>query len=498
MFKDIICLDFLKDIRVKKFSYLYRNNVNYALRTVEMQMNTIKCGLSILVMLLIAGNVNSQTAEVRLVAQSTHGHNGTAYYISDTTAYVYSGARGSNMATGVHLYDSSMYWSIIAGVPVQRNKWQRSYDANNRIATHTASVYTGTVWRNTVKYAYSYLSGNAYDSVYEWRWDTTAALWNLKRVQVYTYKAGNIDTIHWLKPGPGGLIKEGHDIYTYTNGSIASHALLMRNDSMMQWDEWQRELYNYNTAGRLDTYTVYRIDFGTLQTLPASREVFQYGANNMVSSHWYYNWFAPALRWEGDYWHYYSYNSNNTIDIETVNYWDMMAQQWGPQSRFYYYYDVNQNTTDIVEMRFVYPNYENYVKQTWVYNNKNNPERYSKYYWIAATAFWMPEQSTNSRVNYYYEDDNTSIDNVSTIADDWVLYPNPATGSIVTLSAKNAANYDCKVLLTDIQGRLLGKYDMQRGDKILQIPVGQLLQGIYMLRIQFADKEMTKTLSIAR
>ncbi|OSZ79597.1 hypothetical protein CAP35_15510 [Chitinophagaceae bacterium IBVUCB1] len=462
-------------------------------------MNSVKKSLILLIMIMSSAKLLAQKPEVRLIAESTYGHNGTTFYATDTTAYEYNGIRGSNIATQTHLYDTCTYWTIAGSSLTPKTRIRRTYDAFDRIATHTAEVFgLSLAWHNRVRYEYKYQTGNLFDSVFEWRWDTLASIWNLKRVQVYSYKAGVLDTIHWFRPISSTLAIEGYDVYTYIAGNIASHTLQIRNDSLLQWDVWEEERYHYNTTGRLDTYTVHRLNYTTLQTLPANREVYEYGSNGKVSSHYYYEWNEPALRWEGDYWHYFFYNANNTIDIETVNYWDIIAQQWGPQSRYYYYYDAKLNITDIAETRFFFPNYENFSKQTWVYNSKNHPTRYSKYYWIAATAFWMPEQSTNSQKNYYYEYENSHIASATDTYNDWNLYPNPTGGSMVTLAATNHNYNSGTVWLTDIQGRLLRNYQLLAGTNQLLIPVGDLVQGIYMLTIKFADKEMTKTLTIAR
>jgi len=165
----------------------------------------------------------------------------------------------------------------------------------------------------------------------------------------------------------------------------------------------------------------------------------------------------------------------------------------------HYYYDMNNNVTDIIEKRFVFPNYVEYRKRTWTYNLLNNIKSYRKYDWLAATAYWMPERSNESQVLYYYEGENTSVPIEQTkLAGNIKLYPNPAMGNMINIEIENPAGDSADVMMYDITGRLIKRQTLTVNNGVIQLPINELASGQYYVSISHAGKEMTKTLSIAR
>lgn len=188
---------------------------------------------------------------MRLIGLCNYSRSTTAYALTDTTGYIYHGARGSNMKTGEYLYDTAVYYVTTAKTPAVR--LLRTYDGMKRALNFTNQAYTNGTWRNSLQYTYIYNATGNYDTVYTRVWDTIAGNWKLQRIQHYRYTAGQLDTIHWLMPAGTLWITEAWDSYTYTSGKLVRHKLEVRNDSLVRWDVWQIEDYHYNGTGNMDT-----------------------------------------------------------------------------------------------------------------------------------------------------------------------------------------------------------------------------------------------------
>jgi hypothetical protein len=162
----------------------------------------------------------------------------------------------------------------------------------------------------------------------------------------------------------------------------------------------------------------------------------------------------------------------------------------------YYYYDTNNNVTDIVEKRFVFPVYEEYKRRAWTYNQLNNIKSFRKYNWLAASAYWMPERSNQSQILYYYEGENTLAKSLNNASPDVMIYPNPAAGDWLNIAISNPQS--TQIMLYDMQGRLLRHISPAGINRVFQLPLSGLASGEYIVRIINGNQEMTKTLSIAR
>lgn len=450
---------------------------------------TIFAGIAIL---LLYQKVAAQDAR-RLIAEVTYANDSIKYTLSDSISYVYGGTRTSNAKTGQHLYDTATYSTTPAAQPAI--KYSRTYDIADRISKHTTQQYLGTGWRNSRQSVYKYLIGNRYDTVWNYTWDTTNLVWNTKRIYVYKYtSSGKQDSIYWLKPSGANFVTEAVDVYRYTDSLLTQHTLDVWNDTLLQWDRWQQEVYHYDAIGKADTYWNYTIDIPTITLQPERKEVIVYDANKRIAGLWRYYWFTISQSWQGLNEYYYTYNTHGDIIQEVVNYWDLFVQMWGPQSKIYYYYDFTYNLTDAIEKRFDNPVFADYAWVKWLYNSSGLPVEKTSYMWNDVIGGWLPEKSNASKKMYYYEA-NSGIVAGSEKNDDWMVYPNPAA-SFIIIKAKGNVNTGCRIALSDMQGRHVREWNEGAGTTY-NLQVQGIPNGQYLLHIIYGSEEMTKLLIIA-
>ncbi|HLO72271.1 MAG TPA: T9SS type A sorting domain-containing protein [Flavipsychrobacter sp.] len=445
--------------------------------------------------LLSGGEANAQVA-LQLIAEAVYANDSVNYTLTDSTRYVYSGTRTSNMATGQHLYDTASHWATAAKVPAVR--YLRTYDAANRIASHTTQQYKAGVWRNSLQYLYRYTPAGTYDTVWANKWDTANALWKTERIYQYKYDVkGRVDSIFWLKPSGSAFVTEAADAYHYTDTMLTKHTLDVWNDTLAQWDRWQLETWHYDQAsGKQDTYELHRIDIQSITLQPERKEVYVYDGTKRVAGLWKYYWFSISQSWQGLNEYYYTYNSHNDVIEEVVNYWDLFAQRWGPLNKIYYYYDFVYNVTDVIKKQFDYPVYADHSWTKYLYNSNGLPIERTKYIWNDAIGTWLPEKSSDSKHLYYYNNSN-NIKSAVGMPTDIIIYPNPAK-NFVTISGSWQHIEKCTILLSDMQGRLVYQaYEMLYPNKGLSIPISNVADGQYILSINNGSEQMTKLLIIA-
>ncbi len=449
-------------------------------------------GVALMVLLqLLCNTATHGQGAMRLVAEAVYANDSVNYTLSDSTSYIYSSGRTSNMKTGQHMFDTASHWVTLSRAPYVRN--MQLYDAVNRVTGATTQLYKGAGWRNSQQFLYKYLSGNQYDTVWLNSWDTANAVWNTRRIYKYKYAAGHIDSIYWLKPAGSSWTIEAVDAYVYTDTLLTKHTLDVWNDTLSQWDRWQLETYHYDAIGKADTYERYTIDIPTRLLKPERKEVYVYDAAQRIAGKWTYYWFTVSQSWQGINEFYYSYNSHGDIDVEVKNYWDLFAGMWGPLSKTYYYYDLSFNITDIIEKQFDYPIFKNYATTSWLYNSSGLPTIKRDYVWSDLWNTWLPEKSNNSQILYYYEKYNNIAASPATILAD--VYPNPATGS-VNLRLHNRPEKPVAIHLHDMQGRLVRMWQENAGDSYT-LQLQGLQSGQYLLRVATGSEEMTKLLIIA-
>lgn len=456
-------------------------------------VNTAFCFVAAAFAIVLGGTKARAQGALTLVAEAVYANDSVNYTIADSTRYVYSGTRTSNMKTGEHLYDTASRWATIARIPYVRN--MRTYDTANNVASHTTQLYKTAGWRNSQQFLYKYLSGAKYDTVWLNRWDTTNLVWETSRIYKYKYNInGKLDSIYWLRPSGSSWTTEAIDSYVYTDTFLTKHTLDVWNDTLTQWDRWQLETYHYDLAiGMVDTYERHTIDVPTIMLQPEHKEVYVYDGSKRVAGRWAYYWFTISQSWQGLNEYYYSYNSHDDVTEEVKNYWDLFAQMWGPLNKTYYYYDPSFNITDIIEKEFDYPIFKERRRKSWLYNSAGLPTVRRNFVWNDMWFAWLPEKSNNSQTLYYYEKYNGIANAPMQV--DALLYPNPASNNI-NLRIGWRQQQPVSIYLHDMQGRLVCQWDKDAGG-IYSLQLQGIQSGQYLLHATNGSEEMTKLLIIA-
>lgn len=446
----------------------------------------------LIVPLLWAQGAAAQSTKLRLINENTYKGDTFTYVLTDSATYTYSGGRSSNMKTRNHAYDTFTRYQ-----PAPENRYIRTYDGINRIVTHKRQQYKGGAWQDTTQFSYSYIAATTqYDTVLTEQWN--GSTWVSDQLDRYRYSSGmQLDTILLLKKDGGIWQEAAREIYLYAGGNMAEHRFEVWNDTLVQWDTWQQELYHYDVANRIDTYTVNRIDLLTLGLEPGTRQVYAYDGAGRVASHTYYRWFEPAMRWEGSEDHLYTYTTAGDIDIETINSWDFATQSWGPDRRKQYSYDLSGNVASIIEKRFQNFAFVNLFKQEWLYNSHDLPTVYRLFQWADdGVGYWRSYIGPASQITYRYEE---VPDGIATIikSHNLRLYPNPA-GGFTNLQIEWQQPLPFTITIYDMQGRVA--YYKSYAAAISfngMLPLPGLAAGSYIIKAANSNEEMTKRLVIA-
>lgn len=446
----------------------------------------------LIVPVLWAHSAVAQSSTLRLINENTYKGDTFTYILTDSATYNYSGGRSSNMKTGNHAYDTFALYQ-----PAPKNRYIRTYDAANLILIHKRQQYKGGAWQDTTRFSYSYIAASMqYDTVLTEQWN--GSTWVSDQLDRYRYSGGTqLDTIRHLKHDGGTWQEAAREIYLYNGGNMTEHRYEVWNDTLMQWDAWQQELYHYDAASRIDTYTVNRIDLLTLGLEPGTRKVYAYDGAGRVASHTYYRWFEPAMRWEGSEDHLYTYTTTGEIDMETINSWDFATQSWGPDRRKHYSYDLSGNLASVIEKRYVNFAFVNLFKQEWLYNSHDLPTIYRVFQWVGGGAdYWRSYIGSPSQITYKYEEVPNDIAAIIK-SDNLRLYPNPAAG-FTNLQIEWQQALPFTIAIYDVQGRVV-YYKSFAAARFFNsmLPLSGLAAGSYIIKAANSNEEMTKRLVIA-
>lgn len=436
-------------------------------------------------------------------------------------------------------------FSLVLFVVFSTNTFSQDF---RLVATHTTNFGNNGNWDPVDSTRYVYLGNfGGIEPYAELKYDTSRRLgWN---GGIYFPNGINTRTINgngWIMETfyyeTEGIVADGDykDVFTRDgNGNITEELWQIRNNGnwenygrkLRSWDGndnllteetqdyvnngWEPEellVYQYDVNNNSTKYFKLIYNTGTSQFDSNVKVDFYYNINNQRDSSISYTWatgWAPNSRQRHNY-----TNGVNTYTI--LSSWDNNANNWKETNQYFNFINTNNivigdsllgfsqttnswvhtrrsvvtldgNNRPIVNYVRTWNNtngvYTDYSLDTTEYNPDGLVSRRKLFRWNFSNSTWGYPADYDQ--HYYYEGYTSGVKNMSAPSiGSLIVYPTPAYGNI-NISMKWKEAEDFKVLIYDVQGRLV----RQIGEKATKeyhkdIPLYDLAPGTYTLQIK--------------
>lgn len=460
-----------------------------------------------LILCCIYAHVHGQAIS-KLTAQANYSHDMTGYIPEDSSVYIYTSAhqRGSDMKTGLYLFDTSVRDINTGSGLMQGERFLRTYEdaAAVRIQTETKQKFINNAWENNQRTTYHYpaaMGSTNYakkDTILLENWNNLSVSWrNLSRTSI-TYNS-NKDVTEELVEKYNDLskvwendritinmyagtklntrqekewdltssnwINVQQNTYTYSGANLTKEVLETWNTTTNTWDKSQMIDYAYNISGVNTSKTYRRWDPGTSAWALMQKNDYEYIAGNLTSDT-LSSWDKAAMQWVQNWLYTYTYNSAKNLT-------SAMIRTPGPDSFLYY------------------------RRQEWSYNSYDQPTTFVATEWDFTSKSWLPMNGPKVLSNYYYTLFTVGVKNVANNSS-FNIFPVPAQ-SIFSISLAQENATPLQIALYDMRGSIIKQWgEPATKNYIKSVPVSDLPEGLYIIKVNAGNKEMTKTLSIQR
>jgi hypothetical protein len=306
--------------------------------------------------------------------------------------------------------------------------------------------------------------------------------------------------------------------HSYTGGTLLSS--VQSNYVNSSWTPTTKTEYYANTAANTSTTLLQHWDVGQSKWQYIEREVTKFNSmgpdtiwkENYAGSGWlpvkitaysYNNGKATLIErtmrsgsaWGPDYKEQNSYNSNGQL-VETVfETYNQLGGTWNSPMKEEYSYDTDGNRIETITSDWVSGAYQRSSRETVSYNSYKQVLVSTSHTWDPNFSNWYYSAS-DEQYRYYYEEYTTGLKPLVKSETDIRLYPVPANDILhVELGSYNNISFS----ITDMQGRMVKHFTMSgmQGDRT-DIQVGDLANGIYLLKVESDHGSAIRRFSIAR
>jgi hypothetical protein len=420
----------------------------------------------------------------------TEAHKESAIYwrVTSTNVENYNSGVWEEYDTTVYEYDTLNYASTVtksnyntgtsAYVPATRDL--TTYNAQYYPLTITYQSYDGTLFVNSSQYAYVYDGQNRQTSFTYSTWD--GALWVGQSRTLTTYDANGMlsSTNQSYNVGISTWENTNRTVYTY-NTAGRQESILAQNWVGGVWENNSREVSTYNTEGLLSVSLVQTWISGAWEN--SYEYTYQYNANGGYSTYLARQWVAGA--WENYYRYTYTYNSSDYLEAYVLEYW--VAGAWEKDSRQVITY-VNGGYYDIYLIQdWDGALWVNDYRYEYTYDSNLNQDVIAYSTWDGAA--WVG----NSRTFYYYESyEYVGVGITGPLATkEAKVFPNPFEGSI-TIEFDATAAENATFSLYDITGKQVATNQLQTvaGNNTLVFNTTDLQSGMYFYELSTAGSTL--------
>ena len=292
--------------------------------------------------------------------------------------------------------------------------------------------------------------------------------------------------------------------YHYTNDRLTLITGSRLDTTTQQWTDGSREIYTYNTAGKITEIVNEDLDFyspvwyirsreersydpltgdhisSIIQTsigagwplLPDDKIDYTYNGGVLESSV-SYNWVNSA--WEPIWRYNFTYTAFGEPDVTTKQWWGNGA--WNDLHVISSIYDANeiltQKTTEVWDNAVL----KNLFRINYAYNADGTLHQDVTQYWNEVQEAY----TDTSRNTYNYG--IATLGTTETLLSDFSVFPNPAH-DMVHISFEQVA--EATVSLTDLHGKVLRSEAVS--GQLYTLPLEGLSAGVYLLTVKRGEE----------
>lgn len=448
---------------------------------------------------------SSKSAGLRQIAVAHLPFNGTSFVASDSTFFTYSGTRNTDLY-GNNLFDTRTYMVVNSITKIYDNyqKDINTYDANDNVTSSTNQLWDLA----TNSYVNSMLKINTYDvnknnitSIYQY-WNTTAGVWINSTKILNTYDANNnlVQFIYQIWNVTTSSWQNNYtEIYSYdANNNKLSILNQNWNTTSNSWDNNYRVTFTYNTSNKLTTQL--NENWITGSWVNFYFQTNTYDINNNLSNNLTQQWNTSTNSWDNLNQSYYQYNNSNLDTLNINQNWN--GTSWKNSERYFKTYNQSSNTLferiwqpwDTINNVFI-----NKSKATYTYNIFNQITSILQVSWNPS-GFWEPYSwNYDGLYKYYYEPNQTGIENANISSGNIRVFPNPTTNNLnITLNAQDLSN--SFITIFNSQGILMKHWAIgNQSNYNTTISTQSLSPGNYFILVKDENgKQLTQSFIVSK
>ncbi|MBW7867409.1 MAG: T9SS type A sorting domain-containing protein [Brumimicrobium sp.] len=306
----------------------------------------------------------------------------------------------------------------------------------------------------------------------------------------YTYDAnGNLISDEQAYYSVGSWVNYMKRDYTYdASNNFTGERIYYWDNGISAWLEDYGYDYKYDASNRMNTMLSLTYNTLSLDWEITDSATVVYNTQNKEKEFTSFSWNGSS--WDPYYSRRYSYNSDGNILSESEQHWDNVYWMWVYDNKREYVYSGNNLITntysywdnaemDFIDLdRYVYSYEGNRIK-------KMTSERWNGTTW---KSYFGDDQTV-----FYYDGNTTGIDELS--KNEFTVYPNPATDNI---QIKMDNNMISRVEILDLNGRVVFNNQTPIKASSMTIPVNQLEDGTYFVKVQSGDQIGTKKIIVRK
>jgi len=384
----------------------------------------------------------------------------------------------------------------------------RTYDSNHHVLTWQLQSFnsSGGTWSDVWRIVYSYFPEGRLRS---YKKESKAGnSWTLEESQSYTYDAaGNVTSVCSRLPlGYYQAIDSVQEFYTYNNANkpVLHQGMVWDGQSWLNGYSFQ-ELSDYDSLNREVALT--NKEYQNLDWVNKYGALKAYNATGDLS--------VSALQeWTGGVWDStsrtdYAYNPTHKmtaqlVQIKNSNGWinteldsvvydgsdrEILSRQWHWEpasgwvsySRSFHYYPAGKegNLYEAWSGGSWYP-----VQKRWLTWNEDSSiqaiQAYSEFRYLPSST----DVQFADSVDLFFQTTTRILSDQE--ADEFLLYPNPASDFLYMHSGKNPDSPLLRMELRDLQGKKVKELSIPPGQsREIKIPLAGIQPGIYLLKADF-------------
>lgn len=465
----------------------------------------MKKSYALLLALLCSTALQAQT---RLVSKHYAVYDGTQYNTSDSVTIAYKPGNTNHgghadYAFGDLKFDESKRVNKDATIGLYTSE-QKNYDYDSKWNTVKYTLQKpypqrNDPMKNSYQEQYVYDNNNNETLRIGLRWNHTTNAWDTSSRETRAYDANQnivlLDAELYYQPnGFRGSLRRTYAYDANNNRTVyVAESWVTANSA---YDTFSRQLFTYDANNNNDTLTFQNFNRTTRMWENSSKAYYVF-TNGYASE--YVHTFWVNGQWENRYQTFTNINSQTGTSVNIYNNWNTNTNQWDKDTKdSTYTVSTNPKVTETIS--YTWNSNTNTYDKTTKQINHFNADDYAtlnvKKSWDAANSQWATQNQDDSTVWRYEGTPSTSIATMGSHAPALVLYPNPASGSHISLEVSHAHSYTLAIY--NLQGILVAQQYVANGSTVKSIPVAHLANGQYILSVKSEMGNVSKQFSIVR